>query len=556
MRRFRLFVFLAVVILSSFFLFPQKVNAEVIKSFDTEIVAHNDGTMDIKESIVYDFEGENRHGIYRDIPLVSRVGDLYRVIKIDFQEILRDGQNEEFINQSSDSQASVKIGRKNVTITGSHVYTISYKVKNGIGSNFSDHDEIYWNVTGNNWKIPILEASSKISIDSGIEPDKATCFTGVKSSTEKNCNDSQILVISAKDLQPYEGLTAVWSFKKNTFLPSILQKTSPVGQNNSIFGWALIFVFFGALIILNLIIAPIIFIWYLKNKRKVKFGPPSVNFDLPKDQKGKRISPAEAGSIDTYQVDQNDAIATIFDLAIRKYLKIEQVKKKKILGVFEGGKEYVFTKLKNFKEGMEPFELMLASTLFSDGDSIELSSLKKDFYITFQCFEKDVFQSLIDRKFYYKNPKTQMTLLFILGIFVIFMGGIILGPVLIFLSKKLNGRTALGDETDWKIDGLKIFLKNMKVNYKWQAENLYIVEHLIPYAIAFGYIKEFMEQLKIIYPNYSPTWYHGNMAFLSISNNMFNSMSSNFTTSAPSSSSGFSGGSSGGGGGGGGGGSW
>lgn len=97
----------------------------------------------------------------------------------------------------------------------------------------------------------------------------------------------------------------------------------------------------------------------------------------------------------------------------------------------------------------------------------------------------------------------------------------------------------------------------MKRHYKWQAENLYMVEKYIPYAMALGYIDEFMEQVKIIYPGYKPNWYSGNVAFYAISSNMVSSMNSGFITTAPSSSSGFSGGGfSGGGGGGGGGGSW
>jgi hypothetical protein len=48
------------------------------------------------------------------------------------------------------------------TITGSHVYKISYTVENGIGSNYQDHDEIYWNATGNEWQVPIENAGTKI----------------------------------------------------------------------------------------------------------------------------------------------------------------------------------------------------------------------------------------------------------------------------------------------------------------------------------------------------------------------------------------------------------
>lgn len=176
--------------------------------------------------------------------------------------------------------------------------------------------------------------------------------------------------------------------------------------------------------------------------------------------------------------------------------------------------------------------------------------------MTFQKLEKESFQSLINRGFYTKNPKDQKAGLLIIGIILTVSLNIILGPLLIYLSTKLNGRTALGDKMDWQVEGLKIFLKNMKRHYNFQAKEAITVEKYIPYAMAFGFIDEFMEQLKDLVPEYKPTWYSGHTNFY-VMNSAFNSsMSGSFTTTAPSSSSGFSGGSSGGGGGGGGGGSW
>ncbi len=64
-----------------FFLVPPAF-AEEINSFDVSLTAHKDGSMDVVENIQYDFGYSSRHGIYRDIPLFSRVGDLYRIIKI------------------------------------------------------------------------------------------------------------------------------------------------------------------------------------------------------------------------------------------------------------------------------------------------------------------------------------------------------------------------------------------------------------------------------------------------------------------------------------------
>lgn len=557
MRHFVIFLFL----LGVFLFIPIKIYAaESIRSFDVDILAHKDGTFEITEKIDYDLGDNRRHGIFRDIPLVSKVGDLDRIIEIDFKKILKDGKLESYSITNNQSQASVKIGKANVEITGSHLYTISYLVKNGIGSNYQDHDEIFWNVTGNSWQVPILQASVSLRTDFGISANKIVCYTGISGSVEKNCliskNDPAVIK-TAGILSAGEGFSVVWGFPKDTFPPSVLQKNNPAASETNLVSSTLLFgelIFW--LVILNLILAPLIVFWYLKNKRKERFGAPPVNFEIPKDDLGRRVTPAEAGSIDIYSVDQNDIIATIFDLAIRKYLKIEQIQKKKVLGIFGEDEDYILTKLKDSSDGLLAFEEKLIDKIFENGKTSILSNLKKDFYKTFNEIENSVFQSLIDKNFYTKNPKTQMTGLLILGILVIFIGGVFLAPVLLYLSRKLNGRTYKGDEMDFKIDGLKIFLNNMKRYYSFGAKNLLTIEEFIPYAIAFGYIKEFMEQLKVIYPNYQPNWYSGNLAFYSISNDVIKSMSSNLTTHAPSSSSGFSGGSSGGGGGGGGGGSW
>jgi uncharacterized membrane protein len=314
------------------------------------------------------------------------------------------------------------------------------------------------------------------------------------------------------------------------------------------------------LIFLNLVFPIILIYWYLRHKNKKKFGKPTVNFDIPKDESGNVLRPALAGTIDTAKLEKDDVTATIFDLAIRKYIRMEEkTTKEKVLGVFnKDNKDQLITKLKNQDASLSAYEKTLMDRLFKDGDSIKVDDLKLDFYQTFQDMETDVFQILVDKKYYTRNPKFQRFGLLFLAITFFFTLNFVLSTVFFFLFKKLNSRTALGDEIDFKIDGLKLFLKSMDRDYKWQVKQLYIVEKMIPYAMALGYIDEFMEQLKIIKPDYNPTWYTGyNGSFYLGYAALYSSMNTNMTTVAPSSSSGFSGGGfSGGGGGGGGGGSW
>lgn len=530
--------------------------SESIKSFNVGIVAHRDGTMDMTETIDYDFASEGSHGIFRYIPRVSRVGDLYRQIGVEFTQVLRDGVEEKYDSTYSTDQAYIKIGDPDKTIDGQHTYVIKYRVDNGIGSNYEDHDEIYWNSIGNKWIVPIEKASISVVTDFGVDATKAVCFTGVAGSTKKDCRAASAPfnpVQSTKTLQPGEGLTVVFGYPVGTFPKSTLTRQDPVASRNRNIALALL----SIPILGNFILAPTVFVWYLTKKRKNRFGPVAINFDIPKDESGKVIPPAEAGTIDTAKLERDDVVATIFDLAIRKYIRIDQVKDdKKVLGIIPRGKDdYTISRLKGADDKNTEYEKTLMDTFFAEGETVSLSSLKKEFYKTFTDMEKGVFDSLVARDYYTKNPSTQRALL-VFGAFAsLFTLSLLLAGLLFFLSKKLNGRTASGDEIDWKIDGLKLFLKKMDRNYKWQADQLAIVEKMIPYAMALGYIEKFMATLQIIKPDYNPTWYSGRTAFYNAA--IFSSLGSNITTSAPSSSSGFSGGgSSGGGGGGGGGGSW
>lgn len=540
-----------------FLLKPANVLAEKINSFDVKIVAHKDGLMDVTETINYDFENLSRHGIYRYIPLYSKVGDLYRIIKIRNVDVRRDDQSEEFKKTQDSQKVNIKIGNANRTITGSHIYKISYTVENGIGSNFPDHDEIYWNATGNEWTVPIEKASIDISTDFGVNTTKFICYTGATGSKASNCTVSN-LSTSTGLLSEGEGLTAVAVFPSGTFPKSILSKSAPSTFAEKILGfiWQNILAIY---FLLNIILPAVLIFWYQKKKNKKRFGPPAVNFDTPMDEGGQRIPPALAGTIDTAKLDRNDVTATIFDLAIRKYIKLEERNTEgKALGIIKTtDKKQTITKLKEDDEKLTPFEKKLYDRLFESGDSTDVEDLKTDFYKTFQDMETEIFKQLVEKKYYTRNPKIQRGLLGFFGIASIFTSNIILAGVLFLLVNKLNGRTPLGDEIDYKIDGLKLFLKSMDRNYNWQALKFYTVEQMIPYAMALGYIDKFMEQLKIIKPDYNPTWYTGySGSFYGSYAGFYAGMNSSIITSAPSSSSGFSGGSSGGGGGGGGGGSW
>ncbi|EKE14730.1 MAG: hypothetical protein ACD_12C00321G0001, partial [uncultured bacterium] len=530
----------ACLFLVCFFGITRSAYAEKINSLDVSVTVHKNGLFNISETINYDFENLSRHGIYRYIPLYSKVGDLYRIIKIDNVSIERDGQKEKFEKSTNKEKVYFKIGNASKTITGAHIYKISYTVENGIGSNFPDHDEIYWNATGNDWQVGIEKASINFATNFGLKPKNLICFEGAIGAKDKTCTVKDSTVTSSQILYPGYGLTAVAVYPKGTFPPSVLNKELPKTYGEIIGG--LILANIGLIwILLNLVLPLVILIWYQKKKNKKRFGPPVVNFDIPKDEKGERLAPALAGTIDTAALQRDDVVATLFDLAIRKYIRLEEIKNKKSLLPDKVTQKIIKLKDPSAGSGQElnDFEKELFDRLFEAGNEVSAEDLKKDFYKTYAKMEVSVFASLVDKRYFVKNPKVQRGFLLVFGMMALFTLNILLGISLLFLSKKLIGRTALGDEIDFKIDGLKLFLKSMDRDYKWQAEKFYTVEQMIPYAMALGYIDKFMEQLKIIKPDYNPTWYHGYAGGFYVSyGSFFSGVNSSMTTSAPSSSSG------------------
>ena len=230
----KLLTFLSLLLL---FLFkPQISFAEVIRSFDVNIVAGKTGEMDITETINYDFEALDKHGIYRYIPIYSKVGDLYRILNIKDIKVERDGSSENFSFSKNNEQFNLKIGDANKTITGAHIYKINYTVGNGIGSNYQDHDEIYWNATGNEWQVTIEKASVKVKTDFSAKLNSLICFEGPVGAKDKTCTVSGNTAASSQNLYPDYGLTVVAVYPVNTFPKSILSRNPPQTSGEKIMG--------------------------------------------------------------------------------------------------------------------------------------------------------------------------------------------------------------------------------------------------------------------------------------------------------------------------------
>jgi hypothetical protein len=551
-KNFIKYLVLFLIVLFLFLAFPFQAFAENIRSYDVTLDLSANGQLAVTEQITYDFKRNSRHGLLREIPLAKQLDNQVQSLSFDLQQILRNDRSEIFSLQKDQDSASIKIGDPQTTITGIQIYTIQYLLGNVI-LNFQSHDELFYNPIGTSWSVPIQNASVELLLPTDLQVQKTKCLTGSADSTAQNCQIQDLTTFRANNLAPNEGLSIVASFPPNTFPASTLTRSTNPLSWISPAAW--IGILLTWLFSINFL-APF-FVWqnFSPSLKKQKYGLPPVNFDLPTLKSGQRIPPAAAGIIDSLHLEKDDIVATIFDLAMRRHLRISQVHHK-TFNPFDQDQEFHLQQTTNTDDLLLPFESILINELFRTGASVKLQEATTDFYSTFQKIETSLFDHLKEQQIYLHNPSKTRTAYFVSAAVSLLLAGPILSLVLLFLGRSYNGRTPLGDQLDWQIDGLKEFLQKMSRNYTWQANELALVERMIPYAIALGYVDKFMQQLQRIQPDYQPQWYSGS-SFLSSYSLLNSSFNSSITTSPPSSSSGFSSGSfSGGGFGGGGGSSW
>lgn len=365
-----------------------EITGENIKSFDSVIKINKDGTIDVKETIVYDFDNLQKHGIYREIPFIktNEDGKKYELKFRNFSVTDENSNNNKFTTSYVDEKIiKLKIGDADRLITGIHNYIISYKVSGAL-TYFSDHDELYWNVNGDQWTVPIRYTTSEVEFPPGIKKEdiKSICYTGVFGSKESFCqvlpylNDrTKIVIKSNKSLNSGEGLSIVVSFPKN--IVAVLEPKEFVSFWDSFIG-KLVMGLMGLIGLIWYIFLPFYIIYrWLKYGRDPSTplrqaqgrsgqvpGIVSAWFDPPKTQDKKRfLTPGEVGTLGDETVDMKDISATIVDLARRGYLIIDERKK---------GDFYLIKNKEDLSKNLLPYEITLISMFFKTKNEIRFKN--------------------------------------------------------------------------------------------------------------------------------------------------------------------------------------
>ncbi len=545
------------------FFVPTQARAEEILRFDETLQILPDGKITVVEQIDYDFGALDRHGIFRTIPTIktNEEGKKFVLDYSNFVVVDDKGNPYRYSKSGSDGETTVKIGDPDKTITGEHTYSISYSVAGAL-TYFSDHDELYWNVTGDNWQVPMNAVIARIQLPAAVAKNnlRIACFTGSSGSTETNCNstynekEKTVTIQTSRSLDSYEGMTVVVGFPKG--LVAVLEPKEYVSFWETFWGRVLI----AAIIVVAVvwyIIAPLVLpvLWWKYGRDpKSPVGEASAWFAPPKGKDGRALTPGETGTLVDERADNADITATIIDLARRGYLKIIEKTKgdihlKKETSLVTG-------------DILQPFEKTLFNGMFKTKDTITLKTA--DLTKVVSDTKNKLYESVVDEEFFPKNPQSIRTAFSVGGVLSLMTGNFLLFLSLILFGYHMPRKTILGAGAAAMARALKSFITSQERQFKFQAQKQMLFEKMLPFAIAFGVERIWIARFAEMHLA-KPDWYQGYFSRFNVIafSDSLHSTSTNVAHAATptSSSSGFSsgfsgGGSSGGGGGGGGGGSW
>ena len=551
---------------------PAAARSLSFKHFDAQIQVQSDGSIDVTESIEVEFSG-SWHGIYRTIPVEYTTPQEmnYTLFLDDIRATDAEGQKLKLEQNREGRYIKFKIyvpDAENATRT----ILFHYRALNATRF-FEDHDELYWNVTGEEWQDPIDRVTARIELPEGVSGLHAIAYTGFVNSrsedAEVHASGNVVEISSLHSLGYRQGLTAVVGFDKGfVHPPSAAVKFIRFLKSNL------------PLLIPVIAFFAMFWLWWTRGRDPARQAI-SVQYDPP-DQ----LTPAECGTLVDNEAAMRDITSTLVDLAVKGYLTIEQKDESHMLGLTHS-KEYIFHLKKPPADwaAARSHEQEMLSALFDDGASpdVKLSDLQNHFYTHLPAIRERIFNALMRDGYYLHRPDTvkqgYIGAGLVIGLLLAagstffanatgiasstwVVAGLATGLVIGIFGWFMSARTITGERALEKVLGFEEFLGRVE---KDQIERLQkspeLFEKFLPYAMALRVEKKWVQAFSgIALP--PPQWFQGPYGsgfqpyLLMVDLNMMSSHVGSVMSSAPRSSggSGFGGGGAGGGFGGGGGG--
>lgn len=412
---------LAALVLAAWWLLPAPASAqgeEQILDYRVDLRIQRNGDLLVTERVTYDFGVAERHGIFRELPARVRYDDendrVYRLAVLGVHG--SPGTPDQYQLENEGRVLRVRIGDPDRTVSGRHDYTIDYRVR-GAMDGFEDHDELYWYAVGVHWPVPIQRASSTVTAPAAISHLACNAGpSGLPRPCTSNAVDGGKALFTATDLRAYEGLAVGVGFPTG-----VVPAPRPLLEER---GWHLASAFSatpwtlgaaGGLLLLVMLFAGWLLVvaggdrrvaaalggttavaggtgWGVPGVTQVG-GAAAVESAVPDG-----IRPGQAGLLVNRVVEPVAIGATLVDLAVRGYLRIDH---------WPGG-DWRLVPLKDADEELLGYERELLDGIFGglqvQPKSRWLSSLRREFSDRFRRVRSELDDDAVGRGWFADQP--------------------------------------------------------------------------------------------------------------------------------------------------------
>jgi predicted membrane protein DUF2207 len=514
-------------------------------NFDVTLDLQQDGSFHVVERQTVDFSGGPWFGGEREVPLA-------RIDRVDAVAIgeLVDGQTKRYQyvppSEYDDAAGTYTYNISNSTLViqwglggifdQTRVFLVAYDVS-GVLRTYPDatppYQQISWIAVDRQLSetAPVRNASLTINLPVAVDPAKSQVQP--PDDPKSHTTDGKTWHWTASDLSGGE------SFAVGLRFPPILDVAPPSWQassdlaeqqaaqdsaQNSLFN-----LLAAGLAILLAILGGIgsYVLWSIRGRDP---AVPPIDF-LP--QPPGDAPPGIAGALIDEQVDERDIVATLVDLGRRNVVRITEQHEDGFMGI--GGSNDYKLELLQPDASLRPFEQTLLTALFgarlTQGESVELSSVKSRFASEMPQIRKEMYDELVQRGWFTQSPEATRNAwrgfaqgIVIAAIVIGFLAAgnvlsrvplliaplavvVIVGLILRGLARSMPRKTEPGAEASAKWQAFKRYLESIEKYEKLdQAKDIF--DRYLPYAVAFGIEHSWVQKFASVHQP-TPGWFDG-----------------------------------------------
>jgi len=505
--------------------------------YDVDIAVQPNGDLRVVENQVIVFtsgvfrEGyaelatRNTEGI--DDVTVSENGQPYT-----FESIISNGDEGAYTTEKTDSGNISVIWAMGPTRNTTRTFELAYTVHGAI-RRYPEGNEFQWNaISPGLHDFEIRASTVTLHMPSGAPVTLADYlippeFSGVPMDVTQSADNLTVTWTARREILPAEGVQVVVQFP-----PDTVGGSKPAWQ----YGYdlrvqwedrykPLVDLGLGVLAFLLLTGGPmgLYLLWYWRGRDpKIETVPEYIA--APPNG----LPPGIAGTLADERANVQDIIATLIDLARRGYLEIEETDMPSALGL---GRDFVLRKKPDADfEELGDYERTLYNAVFGKKDEIRLRDLNQKFYVHLPALQRKLYAEAVAAGYFRSNPESVRGTYSGLGVALIVLAGVggcvssgllsewtaaiicpfmslgLLGIALAWLGQHMPVKSRKGAEAAALSRAFKTYLSNLE-RYADATAVAGQFEQYLPYAIAFGLERSWINRFKRV-PSTPPLiWY-------------------------------------------------